>query len=326
MHGVQAIVRDAYGSADVLHLDEVEVPAPGKGEVLLRVRAAGVDRGVWHLMAGEPYVARLALGLRKPRNRVSGSDVAGVVERLGPGVSGLAVGDEVFGIGRGTYAEFAVAPAKKVVRRPEGLSPEHAAAVAISGLTALQAVRDVGEVQPGQSVLVIGASGGVGTYAVQIAKAVGADVTGMCSTAKVDLVRSIGAVDVVDYTRDDVVELGKRYDVVIDIAGNRTLRALRRILTPKGKLVIVGGEEGGRWFGGLERNLRASLWSPFVGQRLRAFISRERGEDIERLAEMIVAGTVTPVVEGTYPLADAADALRHLEDGSIRGKAVVVVS
>jgi NADPH:quinone reductase-like Zn-dependent oxidoreductase len=252
--------------------------------------------------------------------------VAGVVERLGPGVSGLAVGDEVFGVGRGTFAKFAVAPAKKLVRRPEGLSPEHAAAVAISGLTALQAVRDVGEVQPGQSVLVIGASGGVGTYAVQIAKAAGADVTGVCSTAKVDLVRSIGAADVVDYTRDDVVELGKRYDVVIDIAGNRTLRALRRILTPKGTLVIVGGEEGGRWFGGIERNLRASLWSPFIGQRLRAFISRERGEDIERLAEMIVAGTVTPVVERTYPLADAADAIRHLEGGTIRGKAVVVVS
>ncbi|MCJ7672339.1 MAG: NAD(P)-dependent alcohol dehydrogenase [Acidimicrobiia bacterium] len=322
---MQAIVQDRYGSTDVLRLDDIDVPEPGTGAVLIRVRAAGVDRGVWHLMTGEPYLARLAFGLRRPRNRVPGMDVAGVVERIGAGVTGFAVGEAVFGIGKGTYAEFAVAPAKKLAHVPEGLSFEHAAAVPISGLTALQAVRDVGTVQPGQSVLVIGASGGVGTYAVEIATAAGAEVTGVCSTAKMDLVRSIGAAHVVDYTQDDVVELGKRYDVVIDIAGNRTLRQLRRMLAPKGTLVIVGGEAGGCWLGGIERNLRAALWSPFIGQRMRAFISRERGEDIERLAEMIAAGEVRPIVERTFPLADAAAAIRQLEDGNARGKVVITV-
>jgi NADPH:quinone reductase-like Zn-dependent oxidoreductase len=322
---MKAIVQDAYGSADMLRLDDVDAPEPGAGEVLVRVRAAGVDRGVWHLMTGQPYVARLAIGLRRPRHRVPGMDVAGVVERVGAGVTGFAVGDEVLGIGKGTYAELAVAPTAKLVLKPEGLPFEQAAAVPISGLTALHAVRDVGKVQAGQSVLVIGAAGGVGTYAVQMAKALGAAVTGVCSTAKSDLVRSIGADHVVDYTRDDVVDLGERYDVVIDIAGNRTLRRLRRVLAPKGTLVIVGGEEGGRWLGGIERNLWASLWSPFVGQRMRAFVSRERGEDIETLAQMIAAGTLAPVVERTFPLAETADAIRYLEGGHARGKVVVTV-
>lgn len=322
---MKAIVQHAYGSADMLRLDDVDAPEPRSGEVLVRVRAAGVDRGVWHLMTGKPYVARLAIGLRRPRHRVPGMDVAGVVERVGAGVTGLAVGDEVLGIGKGTYAELAAAPAAKLVLKPEGLPFEQAAAVAISGLTALHAVRDVGKVQAGQSVLVIGAAGGVGTYAVQMAKALGAAVTGVCSTAKSDLVRSIGADHVVDYTRDDVVDLGDRYDVVIDIAGNRTLRRLRRVLAPKGTLVIVGGEEGGRWLGGIERNLWASLWSPFVGQRMRAFVSRERREDIETLAQMIAAGTLAPVVERTFPLAETADAIRYLEGGHARGKVVVTV-
>jgi NADPH:quinone reductase-like Zn-dependent oxidoreductase len=322
---MQAIVQDTYGSADVLRLDDIDAPEPGAGEVLLRVRAAGVDRGTWHLMVGEPYVARLALGLRRPRNRVLGRDVAGVVEKVGSGVTGFSVGDEVFGVGKATFAELAVVPVGKLVHKPEGLALEHAAAVPISGLTALHAVRDVGKVQPGQSVLVIGAAGGVGTYAVQIAKAAGAQVTGVCSTAKLDLVRSIGADHVVDYTRDDIVDLGERYDVVIDIAGNRALRRLRRVLAEKGTLVIVGGEGGGRWIGGIQRNLWASLWSPFIGQRMRAFISREGREDMEVLAAMITAGTVTPVVERTFPLADAAEAIRHLEAGHVRGKVVVTV-
>lgn len=322
---MQAIVQDTYGSADVLRLDDIDAPEPGAGEVLLRVRAAGVDRGTWHLMVGEPYVARLALGLRRPRNRVLGRDVAGVVEKVGSGVTGFSVGDEVFGVGKATFAELAVVPVGKLVHKPEGLALEHAAAVPISGLTALHAVRDVGKVQPGQSVLVIGAAGGVGTYAVQIAKAAGAKVTGVCSTAKLDLVRSIGADHVVDYTRDDIVDLGERYDVVIDIAGNRALRRLRRVLAEKGTLVIVGGEGGGRWIGGIQRNLWASLWSPFIRQRMRAFISREGREDMEVLAAMITAGTVTPVVERTFPLADAAEAIRHLEAGHVRGKVVVTV-
>jgi NADPH:quinone reductase-like Zn-dependent oxidoreductase len=322
---MQAIVQDTYGSADVLRLDDIDAPEPSAGEVLLRVRAAGVDRGTWHLMVGEPYIARLALGLRRPRNRVLGRDVAGVVEKVGSGVTGFSVGDEVFGVGKATFAELAVVPVGKLVHKPEGLALEHAAAVPISGLTALHAVRDLGKVQPGQSVLVIGAAGGVGTYAVQIAKAAGAQVTGVCSTAKLDLVRSIGADHVVDYTRDDVVDLGQRYDVVIDIAGNRALRRLRRVLAEKGTLVIVGGEEGGRWIGGIQRNLWASLWSPFIGQRMRAFISREGREDMEVLVAMITAGTVTPVVERTFPLADAAEAIRHLEAGHVRGKVVVTV-
>lgn len=322
---MKAIVQDAYGSAEVLRQDNIDVPEPSAGELLVRVRAAGVDRGVWHLMTGEPYIARLAIGFRRPRNRVPGMDVAGVVEGVGAGVNGFAVGDEVFGIGKGTYAEFAVVPAKKLVLKPDGLPFEQAAAVPISGLTALHAVRDVGNVQPGRSVLVIGAAGGVGTYAVQISKAAGAKVTGVCSTAKLDLVRSIGADHVVDYTRDDIVDLGERYDIVIDIAGNRTLRQLRRVLAPKGTLVIVGGEEGGRWLGGIERNLWASLWSPFIGQRMRALVPRERREDIEMLAEMIAAGAFTPVVDRTFSLADTADAIRYLEGGHARGKVVVTV-
>lgn len=322
---MRAIVQDVYGSVEVLRMDDVEAPEAGAGEVLVRVRAAGVDRGVWHLMTGEPRVARLALGLRRPRNRVPGMDVAGVVEKLGAGVTGFAVGDEVFGVGKGTYAELAVVPAKKLVPKPGALSFEQAAAVPISGLTALHAVRDVGRVEQGQSVLVIGAAGGVGTYAVQLAKAFGAVVTGVCSAAKLDLVRSLGADHVVDYTRDDIVESGERYDVVIDIAGNRRLRQLRRVLAPKGTLVIVGGEEGGRLLGGIERNLWAALWSPFIGQRMRAFVSRERREDIEVLAQMLAAGTITPVVETTFPLADAAGAIRYLEGGHARGKVVVTV-
>lgn len=322
---MKAIVQDTYGSADVLHLEDIDVPEPGAGEVLVGVRAAGVDRGVWHLMTGKPYLARLAIGLRRPRNRVLGMDVAGVVQDVGAGVTEFASGDEVFGIGKGTYAELAVVPAKKLVLKPEGLPFERAAAVPISGVTALHAVRRIGEVRPGQSVLVIGAAGGVGTYAVQIAKAAGAEVTGVCSTAKLDLVRSIGADHVVDYTREDIAELGERYDVVIDIAGNRTLRQLRRLVAARGMLVIVGGEEGGRLLGGIERNLRAALWSPFIRQRMRAFFSRERQDDIETLAEMITAGTLTPVVEKTFPLADAADAIRHLEGGHARGKLVVTV-
>ena len=322
---MKAIVQDAYGSADQLRLDDIDAPVPKADEVLVRVRAAGVDRGVWHLMLGRPLIARLAIGLRRPRNRVPGLDLAGVVEGVGATVTTFAVGDEVLGIGTGTYAELAVAPAKKLVHKPADLPFEAAAAVAISGLTALQAVRDIAQVQPGHSVLVLGASGGVGSYAVQIAVAAGAEVTGVASTAKLDFVRSLGAAHVIDHTRDDLTELGTRYDVVIDIAGSRTLRQLRRLLEPRGTLVIVGGEPGGRWLNGIERNLWAALWSPFIRQRLRAFISRERGEDIEALVALIAEGKVTPSVDRTLPLAETADALRHLEAGQVRGKLVITI-
>ena len=322
---MRAIVHDTYGSADVLRLDDIAAPVAGKGEVLVRISAAGVDRGVWHLMEGKPYVARLGLGLRRPRNRVLGFDLAGRVEALGEGVSGFEVGDEVLGIGRGTFAELACAPAAKLVHKPASLAVEQAAALSISGLTALQALRDAAGVQPGQHVLVIGAGGGVGSFAVQIAKVFGAEVTAVCSTGKVDLVRSLGADHVVDYTRQQITDPGVRYDAVVDIGGNRSLSELRRVLTPKGALVIVGGEHGGRWLGGLDRNLRATVLSAFVGQRLRAPISRERGPDIEELVRMVEDGTVSPVIDRTYPLADAPDALRHLAAGSPRGKLVVTI-
>src|SRR5688572_22912186 len=243
---MRAVVQDQYGEADVLHLDRVARPEIGAGEVLVRVQAAGVDRGVWHLMAGKPYAVRLVMGMKAPKNRIRGRELAGVVEAVGADVTTLRVGDEVFGIGEGTFAEFAPAKATKLAPRPAGLSAGQAAVVPISASTALQAVRDHGRVQSGQSVLVIGASGGVGSFAVQIAKASGARVTGVSSTEKLDLVRSLGADDVVDYRTTDLATLDRRFDVVLDIGGNRRLRTLRRLLTPTGTLVIVGGEDGGQ--------------------------------------------------------------------------------
>ena len=324
---MRAIVQDEYGEAlDVLRLEEIERPTPGEGEVLVRVRAAGVDRGAWHLMAGLPYPVRFAgFGVRAPKKRVRGIDVAGVVEAVGAGVTTAAVGDEVYGLAAGTFAEYAVGKAAKLAPKPTSLTFEQAAAVPVSGLTALQAVRDKAGVQPGQRVLILGASGGVGTFAVQIAKAYGAHVTGVCSTAKLDLVRSLGADDVVDYTVTDISDLDESYDVILDIGGNRTLRQLRRALTARGTLVIVGGETGGRWLGGFDRSLRAVLWSPFVSQTLAAIIASEKREDLVVLNGLIESGAVTPAVERTYPLAEAAAAVQHMVDGDARGKVVVTV-
>src|ERR1700733_5892251 len=255
---MQAIVQDHYGPAqDVLRLEEIDRPTIGDGEVLLRVHAAGVDRGVGHLMTGLPYPVRLAgFGVRAPKDRVRGREVAGSVEAVGPGVTTLAAGDKVFGISEGSFAGYARAKADKLAPLPGGLTFEQAAAVPVSALTALQAVRDHGRVRAGQKVLVIGASGGVGTFAVQIAKAYGAEVTGVCSTAKMDLVRSVGADHVIDYTRGGIADGAQRYDGIIDIGGNRPLRQLRAALTRRGTLVIVGGETGGRWLGGFDRSLR----------------------------------------------------------------------
>jgi NADPH:quinone reductase-like Zn-dependent oxidoreductase len=323
---MKAIVRDAYGPPDVLELRDIDIPEIKDDEVLVRVHAAGVGRDVWHVMTGLPYPIRLAgYGFRAPKNPVIGSDMAGVVEALGRNVSRFQPGDEVFGIGKGSYAEYVCAREDKLAHKPVNLTFEQAAVVAIMGSTALQALRDHGKVRPGQEVLIIGASGGVGTYAVQIAKAFGAHVTGVCSTAKVEMVRSIGADHVIDYTREDFAEGDQRYDVILDIGGNSTLARLRRAFAPRGTLVIVGGEGGGRWLGGTDRQLRAIMLSAFVGQKLGTFVNKENHEDLLVLKELIESGKVTPVIDRTYPLIEVPEAIRYLEEGHARGKVVVTV-
>ncbi|MBI3686934.1 MAG: NAD(P)-dependent alcohol dehydrogenase [Actinobacteria bacterium] len=325
---MRAIVQDAYGSADVLELRDIDRPSIGDDEVLVRVRAAGVDPGVWHLMTGEPYLVRaMGFGLRKPKVAIRGRDLAGVVEAVGACVTRFHPGDEVYGTCEsGSFAEYAAAPAERLAAKPANLSFEQAAVVPISGVTALQGVRDCGRVQPGQQVLVIGAAGGVGSFAVQIAKAFGARVTGVCSTSKGDLVRSLGADDVIDYTHDEIDRHGAQYDVVIDTAGNRPLSLLRRAMTPHGALVLVGGEHGGgRVLGGFDRQLRAPMVSAFVGQRLRGLVAKERAEDLEAMTRLIESGAVTPVIDRAYPLADAPDAVRYLAGGHAAGKVVVTV-
>jgi NADPH:quinone reductase-like Zn-dependent oxidoreductase len=323
---MKAIVRDAYGSADAVQLRDVDKPAIGDGEVLVRVHAAGLDRGVWHVMTGQPYLMRIAgFGVRAPKNPVLGRDLAGVVEAVGKDVTRFRPGDEVFGIGDGSFAEYARAREDKLAPKPENLTFDQASAVAVSGLTALQALRDQGRVEPGQEVLIIGASGGVGTFAVQIAKAFGARVTGVCSTAKVDMVRSLGADHVIDYTREDFAGGKQRYDLVLDIGGNSTPARLRSVLTPKGTLVIVGGEGGGRWFGGIDRQLRATMLSPFVSQKLGTFIARENHEDLIVLKQLIESGKLTPVIGRTYPLAEAPEAIRNLQAGLALGKTAITI-
>jgi NADPH:quinone reductase-like Zn-dependent oxidoreductase len=324
---MKAIVQDRYGSADVLEFRDIEEPVVGGNEVLVRVHAAGCGPDVWHLMTGMPYMARPAIGLRRPKLAVRGWDVAGTVEAVGANVTDLRPGDEVMGTAEGgSFAELVIARPDKLVPRPANLTFEQAAAVPISGTTALRAVRDEGKVQPGQNVLVIGAAGGVGSLAVQIAKAFGAKVTGVSSTSKVDLVRSIGADDVIDYTREDFTDGSRHWDVIVDTAGRRPLSRLRRALTPKGTLVIVGGDGGGSWTGGFFRGvLRAPLVSLFVGQRLRGLATKVKQEDLVTLTELVEAGTVTPVIDRTYPLIEAPDAIRYLAEGHAAGKIVVTV-
>jgi len=323
---MQAIVQRRYGAVpeDVLRLEQIARPAIKAGEVLIRVRAAGVDRGTWHLMAGQPYLMRIiGFGLRGPKTPVPGWAVAGTVEAVGQEVTGLEPGDEVFGPARGSFAQYATAPASRLAAKPAGLTFEQAAALPGSATTALQALRDHAHLRPGQHVLVIGASGGVGTFAVQLAKAFGAEVTGVASTAKTDLVRAVGADHVLDYTREDPVSGRRRYDVIIDIGGNRRLAHLRRALAPKGTLVITGGEDGGRWLGGIGRNARAQLLSLFVSQKLTAFIARQRHADLMTLRDLAGSGVITPAIDRVYPLSQAAAAVRHLADGRARGKVVI---
>jgi NADPH:quinone reductase-like Zn-dependent oxidoreductase len=313
-----AIVQDRYGEpSEVLRFDQIPRPSAGPDEVLVHVHAAGVDQGVWHLVAGLPYAVRLAgYGLRAPKVHVPGGDMAGRVAGVGADVTGFDVGDEVYGFGRGTFAQYAVARPGKLSRKPANLTFEQAAAVPVSGVTALQALRR-GHVREGQSVLVLGASGGVGTFAVQIAKALGAEVTGVASTGKVDLVRSLGADHVLDYTRNDLADQDRTYDLVLDIGGNRPLRTLRRLLTRTGRLVITGGEGGGRWLGGTDRQMRAMALSPFVPQHLGTFVAKQNSGDLAALTELIEAGRATPALGRTYPLTEAAGALHDLREGRI---------
>jgi NADPH:quinone reductase-like Zn-dependent oxidoreductase/copper chaperone CopZ len=322
---MRAVVREAYGTVDVLRIAEVETPVAGDDEVLVRVHAAGVDQGVWHLMAGMPYAMRLAgFGFRAPKNPLLGYDVAGRVEAVGANAGAFQPGDEVFGTCRGSFAEFAVARADRLASKPGNVSFEEAAAVPTSGYTALQAVREHGRVRAGQRVLIIGAGGGVGTFAVQIAKADGAEVTGVSSTAKTELVRSLGADHVIDYAREGLADGRTRYDVILDIAGNRPLSELRHALTARGTLVIVGGEDAGNWLG-VRRQLRAAALSPFVRQKLGFFIAKDRNEDLEELQKLLEAGVIRPVVDRTFPLDEVPAAIGYLRDGKARGKVVISI-
>jgi NADPH:quinone reductase-like Zn-dependent oxidoreductase len=324
---MKAIVQDSYGSTDVLAFRDVDKPEIAADEVLVRVHAAGVNRGVWHLMAGLPYPIRLVgSGLRAPKALNPGNELAGVVEAVGAAVTRFQPGDEVFGIGKSVFAQYAEAPENKLAPKPANLTFKQAGVVAISGLTALQALRDHAKVQPGQKVLINGASGGVGTYAVQLAKALGGVVSGVASTAKVDMVRSIGADHVIDYTTQDFLDGTTRYDLIIDIGGRNSIRRLRRALTPTGTLVLTGGEGGGRWTGGfLERQLRALLLSPVVGQRLKGFVNKEHYTILERLADHLASGAVVPVIDRTVDLERVPDAICDLVAGRIAGKVAVVI-
>lgn len=321
---MRAILQDRYGESDVWRIGDLPVPAPNDDEVLIEVHAAGLDRGTWHLMVGLPRAARLAFGIRRPRHPVPGLDVAGRVVAVGASVTRFAIGDEVLGIGKGSFAEFAIAKESKLARKPADLPFASAAVVAISGLTALQAL-DAAGVEAGSRVLVTGASGGVGSYAVQIAAARGAQVTGVCRTSKVDLVRSLGAADVVDYSKDDVTALAGQYDVILDIAGSHSLSRLRRILARRGTLVVVGAEDNGNLIG-MRRQVLAMLLSPFVRQRLRMMISSENAADIERLVALIEAGDLVPSVGDTVPLEDAANAMAQLVGGGAMGKIAIAVA
>ncbi len=321
---MRAVVRDTWGSAAGVHLTRVPVPVlTAADDVLVQVHAAGAARGVWHMMTGRPYLMRVAFGLRRPRNPGLGNDLAGTVVAVGKDVTRFSAGDNVFGVGTSTFADYALAPQGKLARMPVSTTYEEAAVVPVSGMTALQALRDAGRIERGQTVLVIGASGGVGSYAVQLAKAFGAEVTGVCSTAKQDLVRSLGADHVIDYTTDDFAADGRRYDLVLDVAGNPSVSRLRRALTPTGTAVIVGGEGGGSLTGGMDRQLRATLLTPFVSQRLTMLVNDENAADLERLAELIDAGAVTPGIDRTYRLEETPQAMKDMEDGLVRGKIAI---
>jgi NADPH:quinone reductase-like Zn-dependent oxidoreductase len=321
---MRAVLQDRYGTSDVLRIGKAPVPVIGDREVLVEVRAAGLDRGTEHLINGKPYAVRLAMGMTRPKNPVPGRDVAGIVVDIGAAVTRFAVGDEVYGVAPGSFAQYAVAQESKLAAKPANLSFTQAAVVPVSAATALRALVDVGHVQAGQSVLVVGASGGVGSYAVQLANAFGAEVTGVCSAAKADLVMSLGAEHVIDYASEDFADGTRRYDLVLDIAGNPSLRRIRRALTPRGTAVFVGGEDAGALLG-MGRQLRGVLLSTIVRQRLALLVTQERGSDYDRLTDMIEGGQITPSIDRTYPLEDAPTAVHQLEAGHVRGKIAITV-
>ena len=330
---MKAIVQDRYGPPEVLRLAEVEPPQVGDDDVLVRVVAAGVDAGVWHMVAGLPYLVRaIGLGLRAPKSRFRGTDLAGVVEAVGACVTTVKPGDEVYGscdpVAGGAFAELARVQAGRLAAKPANLSFEQAAAVPVSGVTALQALRDAGALQPGQTVLVTGAGGGVGSFAVQIAKALGAaEVTGVCGGAKVELVRSLGADHVINYADEDITSGARQYDLILDIAGRRPLTLLRRALAPRGTLAVIGGEGGDRWLGGFDRQMvRAPALSLVSDQRFRPVMVKVTSADLQALRLLIEAGKVTPVVDRVLPLAHAAEAVRYAHAGLAKGKVVLMVA
>ena len=322
---MKAMVQDTYGSAEVLELREINKPEIADDQVLVRVRAAGVNPADWAIMSGLPYVARPVYGLRKPKNAVRGTDVAGQVEAVGTSVTRFRPGDEVFGWCVGAYAEYAPVSEGALALKPANLTFEQAASVPMAGLVALQALRDHGNVQAGQSVLINGASGGIGTFAVQIAKSLGAQVTGVCSTGNVDMVRSIGADHVIDYTSEDFTRSGQRYDFILDNVANHSLSDLRRAVTPAGVLVPNGGGFDNRWFASGGRVIRANVLKRSVDHRLRPFLLSPKLDDLVVLKELIEAGKITPVMDRTYPLSETPQAIGHVGEGHARGKVAITV-
>lgn len=322
---MRAVLQHRYGSPSVLAVSEVARPLPGPDDVLVRVGAASLHPGDYFVMTGEPYMVRLVFGLRRPRHGIPGMDLAGIVAAVGKNVTALRPGDEVFGWSTaGALAEYACVPANNLVPMPANLSTAEAAAVPTSAMTALQALRDIANVRPGQTVLITGASGGVGSFAVQIAKALGAEVTGVCSTRNIDLVRSLGADHVVDYTENDFTDTSKRYDVILDNVEAQPLAVARRVLTPSGTLIPNSGR-GGRWLGPIGRIVTARVLSGFTRQRLRPFTSVGKHSDLLTLAELLASGQVKPVIDRTYPLDKAADALGYIAGGHTRGKIAITV-
>lgn len=321
---MKAIVYQGYGSPDILRLEEVPRPTPAPNQILVQVRAASLNALDWHVMRGKPYIARLDRGLLRPKRSIPGVDVAGTVEEVGTEVTDLKPGDEVFADNRWTLAETVAGRAALYIHRPPSVTPEQAAAIPAAGMTALQAVRDHGKLEPGQHVLVYGAGGGVGTFTVQIAKALGAEVTGVTRTENLDLMRSIGADHVIDYTAEDPTRRAERYDLIVDNGATRPILSLKRLLGPKGRMVLVGASKGD-WVGPMVRIFGGSLLARFGDQSITGMLAKPTREDLQTLADMAADGRIRPVIDRTYPLAETAEAMRYLETMRARGKIIITI-